>query len=250
MTVINPFDFFLEPRRRDVSVRLRAELRAGAGALPGARARRRRCSRRYLDGDRPRAAQRTIDFLVELNQRSCSSDIALPDPHGAGRADAARRRWRSGSGSCRDIGLAAGADPAPPGPRRALRLGLPDPAHARREVARRPVAAPTSDFTDLHAWAEVYLPGAGWIGLDPTSGLLAGEGHIPLACTPEPVERGADHRRRSTSARSSSSFEMTRRRGSTKTPRVTKPYTRRRSGRRSTRSATRSTRAWPAATCA
>ena len=89
-------------------------------------------------------------------------------------------------GSCRDCAWLLVSVAAPAGPGRPIRVGLPGPAGLRRQGARRPVG-PAADFTDLHAWAEVYIPGAGWIGLDATSGLFAGEGHIPLAATPSPA---------------------------------------------------------------
>ncbi len=83
-------------------------------------------------------------------------------------------------------------------------------------------SGPAEDFTDLHAWAEVYIPGAGWIGMDPTSALFAGEGHIPLAATPQPSSSAAIT---GATERSDTTMEFANIvRRAHEDPRVTKPY--------------------------
>ncbi|MGO9931794.1 MAG: DUF2126 domain-containing protein [Steroidobacteraceae bacterium] len=181
MSVLNPFDFFLTPYAEQFPFKYdsneRRELTAylvKAPAMPLVAS--------YLAGI-SRQRRRTIDFIVELNSRLANDiqylirlepGVQLPEETLAKR-----------SGSCRDsasllvqlmrhLGFAARFVSG------YLIQLVPDVKSLDGP------SGPTQDFTDLHAWCEVYLPGAGWIGLDPTSGLLAGEGHIPLACTPEP----------------------------------------------------------------
>ena len=181
MAVYNPFDFFLEPQAEQVPFAYSAAqaqdlapyLQADpAGPLLQA----------YLAGVE-RKAQPTVQFLVSLNQR-LQQDIAYLIRMEPG-VQTPEQTLHKRSGSCLDsswllvqllrhLGLAA-------------RFVSGYLIQLKPDVAALdgPSGA-TADFTDLHAWCEVFLPGAGWVGLDPTSGLFAGEGHIPLACTPQP----------------------------------------------------------------
>jgi len=181
MTVINPFDFFLEDEATDFPFSYSEELAQDLKPFlhPWSDTPEVLQFRRTVDL-RPR---RTIDFLVSLNQlvqQAVGYTIRL-EPGVQTPAETLQKR----SGSCRDsawllvhllrsFGLAA-----------RFVSGYLIQLTADQQPLEGP-AGPANDFTDLHAWTEVFLPGAGWVGLDPTSGLLTGEGHIPLAATPAP----------------------------------------------------------------
>jgi uncharacterized protein (DUF2126 family)/transglutaminase-like putative cysteine protease len=181
MAIQNPFDFFLEPYAQRFPFKYEAiearELAPFFLVSPPTP-----LFARYLDGI-SRAPQATIDFLVQLNGRLAAdvSYVIRMEPGVQAPEETLQKRC----GSCRDsaellvqllrhLGLAA-----------RFVSGYLIQLVADTKPAEGP-AGPSRDFTDLHAWCEVYLPGAGWIGLDPTSGLLTGEGHIPLSCTPDP----------------------------------------------------------------
>jgi uncharacterized protein (DUF2126 family)/transglutaminase-like putative cysteine protease len=218
MAVYNPFDFFLDPSAERFPFTYDAsQLRELQPFLhPEPLTPRVAAYLATID----RGPKPTIDMLVDLNshlQQAISYLIRL-DP---GVQDV-ERTLELASGSCRDttwllVQLCRHLKLAARFVSGYLIQLVPDV-----KALDGPVGA-DRDFTDLHAWCEVYLPGAGWIGLDPTSGLLAGEGHIPLSCTPEPmsaapVSGGVEP------CAVEFVHEMSVRRIA-ESPRVTKPYT-------------------------
>jgi uncharacterized protein (DUF2126 family)/transglutaminase-like putative cysteine protease len=181
MAVHNPFDFFVEPYAESWPFQYKEE-EARELAPFRVLAKHGAPFDEYL-ATIDRTPRRTIDMLVELN-RVLQQHIAYTIRMEPG-VQAPDETLTKASGSCRDTGWL-------------LVQVLRHLGFAARFVSGYLIqlvsdvksldgpSGPEKDFTDLHAWCEVYLPGAGWIGFDPTSGLMAGEGHIPLACSPEP----------------------------------------------------------------
>ncbi|MFO1417127.1 MAG: transglutaminase family protein [Methylotetracoccus sp.] len=182
MTVINPFDFYVEKYAEHFPFRYEPlllkelepyfELTDNGPHLMA-----------WLDKV-DRRKTRIVDFLVGINNR-LQHDIGYTIRLDPG-IQTCEETFEKGTGSCRDTGWLLVQILRHLGLAARFVSGYLVQLTADQKALDGP-SGPEEDFTDLHAWAEVFVPGAGWIGLDPTSGLFAGEGHIPLACTPDPV---------------------------------------------------------------
>ncbi len=183
LTPINPFDYYLDLGSEtfpfEYSAALARDLAPYRVIEPAGPK-----LKHFLD-DVPREKRPTIGFLVDLNAR-VRDEIGYVVRLESGIQNCEQTLGLS-KGSCRDsawllvdvlrqLGLASRFVSG-----YLIQLGGGESAKSNADHSRL-------DMVDLHAWAEVYLPGAGWIGLDTTSGLLATEGHIPLACAPYPFE--------------------------------------------------------------
>jgi len=182
MAVINPFDFFLEPYAEHYPFEYEP-WQCNELAPYFKREPLTPLFEKHLAAI-SKEKKRSVSFLADLNHK-LSGEIKYLIRMEPG-VQSPEETLSKGSGSCRDSGWLLV---------QLLRhLGLAARFVSGYLIQLTPdvksldgPSGPAKDFTDLHAWAEVYLPGAGWIGLDPTSGLFAGEGHLPLSCTPEPA---------------------------------------------------------------
>ncbi len=221
MTVINPFDFFVESsaenfpfsytadNKRELAAYLEVDPQTPLLKMWIARAQAQILDKPII----------TIDFLVAINQmlQNTVRYLIRMEPG----VQTPEVTLETAQGSCRDsawllvqilrhFGIAA-------------RFASGYLIQLTADVKSLDGPSGTAvDFTDLHAWTEAYIPGAGWVGLDPTSGMLTGEGHIPLACTAipssaAPVSGMMDR------CESTLDFAMTVTRIH-EDPRVTKPY--------------------------
>ena len=218
MAVHNPFDFFVEPYADNYPFEYDKDLKHDLAPYlpPTADGPKLRDFVAKVD----RSKKHTVSFLVELNQglRKVVDYVIRLEPG----VQTPEETLTLGKGSCRDSAWLL--------VQVLRRLGLAARFVSGYLIQLKPdvksLDGPSGtevDFTDLHAWTEVFLPGAGWIGFDPTSGLLAGEGHIPLAATPAPSS-AAPISGGLSECKTEFEFGMELRR-IFESPRVTKPYT-------------------------